>query len=184
VNLTSPWAPARYARGVTPQQIFKRSVSLAGIMTQNSAFVLFVIMVAACQDDDAQSSHVTVRDSAGIQIVENATDLWNTPLRWRASAEPIVRIGAVEGEEDYLFDGVRRLVFQRMNWTFSEWNSVLSLPPTDAAARSSWRDFSRRVQLSNGASLRPAVQVRRVSSFVTPPYCAPPCAVRNLHEWR
>jgi hypothetical protein len=79
-------------------------------MTQNNAFVLFVIMLAACQDDDAQSSHVTVRDSAGIQIVENATDLWNTPFRWRASAEPIVRIGAVEGEEDYLFDGVRGLV--------------------------------------------------------------------------
>lgn len=77
---------------------------------QTRAILPVVFGLAACQGGDAQSAHVAVRDSAGIEIVENATDLWNTPVRWRASTEPIVRIGAIEGEDGYLFDNIRGLV--------------------------------------------------------------------------
>ncbi|HEU5207986.1 MAG TPA: 6-bladed beta-propeller [Longimicrobiales bacterium] len=47
-----------------------------------------------------------MRDSAGVTIVEHAGDLWSTPLRWRTSAEPVLRVGELEGDEAYLFDGI------------------------------------------------------------------------------
>lgn len=76
----------------------------------SKAIAAVVILITACQDGGVQPSNVTVRDSAGVRIVDNATDLWNTPVRWRTSPQPVVRIGAVEGEEHDLFDGVRGLV--------------------------------------------------------------------------
>lgn len=54
---------------------------------------------AACQDSDGTGSEVTVRDSAGIPIVENGRPMLGPAQGWRVSQEPALRIGAVEGEE-------------------------------------------------------------------------------------
>jgi hypothetical protein len=44
---------------------------------------------------------ITVRDSAGIRIVESADPVWTIP--WRVAAEPTVSIGVQEGDEAYEF---------------------------------------------------------------------------------
>lgn len=61
-----------------------------------------------CQADDSpgQAPGVfTVRDSAGIEIVENVTPAWDGD-GWRVSAEPSVTIGRLSGDERYFFGEV------------------------------------------------------------------------------
>jgi len=64
-------------------------------------------LITACSGDALLKSSTIVRDSAGVQIVETAGDVWSTPSRWVIAEEPIVRIGAAEGDDAYLFSGVR-----------------------------------------------------------------------------
>jgi hypothetical protein len=73
------------------------------------ALVIFVALTA-CQDSGVRTANVAVRDSAGIEIIENAGDPWSAEELWHVAAEPVVRIGAVEGGESYLFDGIRGIV--------------------------------------------------------------------------
>ncbi|MFQ5679843.1 MAG: hypothetical protein ACE5HP_10350 [Gemmatimonadota bacterium] len=59
----------------------------------------------------------TVRDSAGVRIVENGGALWTATQAWRLSAEPSVTIGAVEGlpaEEITRVSGALRLADGRL----------------------------------------------------------------------
>ncbi len=48
----------------------------------------------------AVDSQITVRDSAGVQIVENATPLSELPV-WTLSPEPVLDIGVLDGAEEY-----------------------------------------------------------------------------------
>jgi hypothetical protein len=73
------------------------------------AAVLSFFLVA-CGDTGGQTTAVIVRDSAGVEIVENAGDPWSVEERWHIVPEPILRIGAIEGGEPYLFAGVRGVV--------------------------------------------------------------------------
>ncbi|MDE2794227.1 MAG: hypothetical protein OXL34_05345 [Gemmatimonadota bacterium] len=74
-----------------------------------------VVGTAACQQDldrqepdpDALLPTSAVRDSAGILITENARPADGSRLPWRIGPEPMVSIGAVEGEEPYLLHSVR-----------------------------------------------------------------------------
>ncbi|HEX6132936.1 MAG TPA: hypothetical protein VFZ24_03060 [Longimicrobiales bacterium] len=50
----------------------------------------------------------SARDSAGISIVENVAAAGAAPVL-QLSAEPVVRIGALDGDADYLLDGVRHV---------------------------------------------------------------------------
>ncbi len=76
-----------------------------------SSTLALLLIASACTSDtpEAGGVPVTVRDSAGIRIVESAPD-WPMPEIWTVSAEPTVQIGTIEGEEDYLLDGVRSVV--------------------------------------------------------------------------
>ncbi len=65
-----------------------------------------LVLLPACQDAAPSSQEVTVRDSAGVQIVEHAGDPRSAPIRWRTAAEPVLRVGAIEGDEAYLMDGI------------------------------------------------------------------------------
>jgi hypothetical protein len=56
--------------------------------------------VAACAGGDAGAGY-TVRDSAGVAIVENAYGSWSEAQAWRVAAEPSVDIGELEGAEPY-----------------------------------------------------------------------------------
>ena len=73
------------------------------------------LATAACQQDldrdepDQRADLPTseIRDSAGILITENARPADGSRLGWRIGPEPTVTIGAVEGEDPYLFQWVR-----------------------------------------------------------------------------
>lgn len=67
---------------------------------------LFLIPLAACADHTPSAGAPTVRDSAGIRIVENTGPNWRPGQEWGLSAEPVLEIGGGDSEEDQLF-GVR-----------------------------------------------------------------------------
>jgi hypothetical protein len=48
-----------------------------------------------------------VRDSAGVRTVVNFEPRWGPGEEWRISEEPVLRIGMVDGAEEYLFDRIR-----------------------------------------------------------------------------
>jgi hypothetical protein len=67
--------------------------------------VASLVLSAACGFDGRAGSQVVVRDSAGIEIVENVSPTWAEGEGWRLSDEPVLTIGVVEGPEEYqLFD--------------------------------------------------------------------------------
>lgn len=63
--------------------------------------VAWCAALSACGPDSAASrsgaSGVTVRDSAGIRIVENQDSAWTEATRWRLAEEPDLRIGSLDG---------------------------------------------------------------------------------------
>lgn len=66
--------------------------------------MLAACALAACADADADRDRTTLRDSAGIEIVENFIADGGPPT-WTVG-EATLRIGRVEGEAEYLFDGI------------------------------------------------------------------------------
>jgi hypothetical protein len=62
------------------------------------------LLALACADAERdEASRVTVRDSAGVEIVEHAGDLWAYAPNWTVADSPSLRIGAVDGDAAYLF---------------------------------------------------------------------------------
>ena len=57
----------------------------------------------ACNDGPSLESDFLVRDSAGVEIVESSAPLRSRDKAWSVSEEPVLQIGAVEGDEPYLF---------------------------------------------------------------------------------
>lgn len=69
----------------------------------------FVLASTGCGGDAAAGGVETaVRDSAGVRIVENVATTGAAPTL-ELSAEPVVMIGALDGDADYLLDGVRHV---------------------------------------------------------------------------
>ncbi|HEU4801483.1 MAG TPA: hypothetical protein VFS94_12730 [Gemmatimonadales bacterium] len=60
-----------------------------------------MLVVAACGSADGASGGITVRDSAGVQIVEH--ELAALDAVCRVDSVPSVRIGVAEGPEEYMF---------------------------------------------------------------------------------
>ena len=70
-------------------------------------------LAIGCQSGDAPTNGAfTVRDSAGIEIIESATPAWDGD-GWRVSDTPSVVIGRREGDERYLFGEVGGAVVLR-----------------------------------------------------------------------
>lgn len=65
--------------------------------------VLLLVTLGACGEGGASEGTATVRDSAGIQIVENRGERRG----WTLSDEPTLRIGVAEGDPLYQMDRVR-----------------------------------------------------------------------------
>jgi hypothetical protein len=70
--------------------------------------VLFGVGLGAigCGDGEGRppaDAGVTVRDSAGVTIVENHFPLWQEGEGWRLSSEPLLSVGALHGPEEYVF---------------------------------------------------------------------------------
>lgn len=53
--------------------------------------------------DQQDPELATVRDSAGVTIVENSAPAWTAEDRWRIGSEPSLDIGVVDGEPEYQF---------------------------------------------------------------------------------
>jgi hypothetical protein len=68
--------------------------------------LLRLLPLAAC-GGDAAAGAATVRDSAGIQVVENRGGRWKADGGWRLSDEPTLQIGVAEGDPLYQMDRVR-----------------------------------------------------------------------------
>jgi hypothetical protein len=58
------------------------------------------IPLSSCSADASSTVHVTVRDSAGIVIVENADEIPPDGGGWAISPEPRLQVGALGGPED------------------------------------------------------------------------------------
>lgn len=58
------------------------------------------LLCIGCQPHD-ESSSVAVRDSAGVRIVENSGNNWPDGRGWRLASQPVLDIGASEGDPDY-----------------------------------------------------------------------------------
>jgi hypothetical protein len=60
------------------------------------------LVLAAC-GGDAAAAGPTVRDSAGIRIVQNEHPVWKTGQGWRVDAEPLLDVGGEEGDANQQF---------------------------------------------------------------------------------
>jgi hypothetical protein len=60
-----------------------------------------LVTLAACGGDGAGPSGAVIRDSAGIQIVENTVPLWPEGKGWQLSENPVLTIGELEGDPSY-----------------------------------------------------------------------------------
>ena len=58
--------------------------------------VLLVASFFACTEPEPSSTY-TMRDSAGIKIVESSGPAWGPGEAWRLSQEPVLTIGVEEG---------------------------------------------------------------------------------------
>jgi hypothetical protein len=71
-----------------------------------SAAIVTAIALAACgADTNAPPEQLgyTVRDSAGVAIVENTEPEWGDTDGWRISPEPRLTIGVMDGPQEYMF---------------------------------------------------------------------------------
>ena len=70
-------------------------------MTGRSLVVVASCVAALTGPCVALAQGLTIRDSAGIRIVENVAPMWNANDAWRLETRPVVDIGAEEGDPDY-----------------------------------------------------------------------------------
>lgn len=75
-----------------------------------SVALLAAGIAAGCVSDagsGAEDAHVAVRDSAGIEIVENHAPAWQPDEGWRLATEPALTIGMLDGPPAYTFSAPR-----------------------------------------------------------------------------
>lgn len=96
----------------------------------------------SCTGSGADPRRMTTRDSAGVRIVEFAE--WAPPaLTWQVSEQPLVQIGALEGEDAYQFDrigGVTRLSDGRVVVANGGTQELRFFDPTGRHLRSTGRE--------------------------------------------
>jgi hypothetical protein len=63
-------------------------------------------LAAACGGDARAAGGPVVRDSAGVQIVENTAPAWRDGEGWTVAAEPLLDIGVADGAPEYQFGEV------------------------------------------------------------------------------
>jgi len=71
------------------------------------ALFLVPVFSLGCDGGSAPVA-ATVRDSAGITIVENSDGVWNEGEGWRVADQPQVDIGVLDGEPEYQLYNVRQ----------------------------------------------------------------------------
>lgn len=69
--------------------------------------LLASFVVASCHAGEPDGPPFETFDSAGVVITESSRPLWAPHEAWSLSAEPELTIGARDGDERYVFTGVR-----------------------------------------------------------------------------
>ncbi|HUG38889.1 MAG TPA: 6-bladed beta-propeller [Longimicrobiales bacterium] len=64
-------------------------------------FVPAILPLLACAGDPTRDTAATVRDSAGVVIVENEGPAWSPEEAWRVTEPAMLDIGVVEGAPEY-----------------------------------------------------------------------------------
>lgn len=95
----APWRPVDESRPI-------RWRSPSG--GRRAAALLAGAVLAGCGGDAEETSGATIRDSAGIRIVENPAE---PPARWSLGPEPLLDVGVVEGDEAYQLSDVTGAVW-------------------------------------------------------------------------
>lgn len=92
----------------------KDAVWMRSHCTQSAPMLAgFLLLLAGCQDGQAPTADsFQVRDSAGIEIVESMTPVWDGD-GWTVSGTPSLVIGRMGGDERYLFGEVAGAVVLR-----------------------------------------------------------------------
>jgi len=67
---------------------------------QSALLATLALLSMGCQDSGQYTSAV-VRDSSGVQIIENTIPAWADGHGWRLSDQPSLDIGVSEGDSDY-----------------------------------------------------------------------------------
>jgi len=67
--------------------------------------LVVVVSLAGC-GEVGEAPVFEVRDSAGVQIVESHRPAWGESSGWHIGSEPAFRLGVLEGESAFQFDGV------------------------------------------------------------------------------
>ena len=74
------------------------------------ALAAILAVPSACSEGPdavtAETAAVTLRDSAGVEIVEIPQGAWDLVPIWTLAAQPTVTIGEVEGDAEYLFGSI------------------------------------------------------------------------------
>lgn len=71
-----------------------------------SVWIIPCSLAIACGDGNRPKDVYSMRDSAGVQIAENAAPSEVSEGSWVVSSEPVLQIGALEGPEEYTFDRI------------------------------------------------------------------------------
>ena len=75
-----------------------------------STALLMVLALGGSADAIAAQESYTIRDSAGVPIVENSGPAWSPGEEWRVGPRPVLRIGTVDGDPNQMFEQVRGAV--------------------------------------------------------------------------
>lgn len=68
------------------------------------------LCAAACTDGSLPETGYSVRDSAGVQIVESSAPALTSEGEWIVAPEPALEVGLLEGPEEYTFDGIGQVL--------------------------------------------------------------------------
>ena len=72
--------------------------------------LLIAIAATGCVSTDSPQSGASIRDSAGVGVVESRSPLWSGGEAWRVDTVPLLVIGSVDGAHETQFTDVRGLV--------------------------------------------------------------------------
>lgn len=79
-----------------------------GFAVGTARALLAAVVAASCgvgdRADDADNADVVVRDSAGVRVVEHHADPWAEDVpAWRLVEPPLIDLGVIEGDANYMF---------------------------------------------------------------------------------
>lgn len=72
-------------------------------MRRRTLSALPLLLAAACGPGSSDAAHLTLRDSAGIHIVESDGPAWGPDDAWRIADQPMLEVGADQDDPDYQF---------------------------------------------------------------------------------